>query len=230
MISLHNGEALILYGDINSPLFNTADALTCLTEFELKKFHSYRFKDDRLRFLLARYILKSVASKIAGREIGEAEPTFTEFGKPIFTDIPLHFSISHSGRFSSVAFSLDYQLGLDIEMVRSVQDAKQLSKRFFSIEENLFLEKTGQSALLDNFFRVWSAKEAYIKALGRGISKKLQEFSVVDAEGTFAVKDDAEKNGDNYMLNELNIGSGYKSFLCTANSGKHSSIIVQHFL
>lgn len=90
----------------------------------------------------------------------------------------IHFNLSHSGDQLALIFSLDSPVGIDIEKIHPVKKWEQLARRFFHPEENqLLLEADpNDSELL--FFRYWTMKEAFVKALGAGLSIPLNDFFI----------------------------------------------------
>jgi 4'-phosphopantetheinyl transferase len=84
----------------------------------------------------------------------------------------LHFNISHSGELVALAIARE-AVGIDVEEIREMRDLLGIARRFFSAEEAQRVEEDG-----DQFFRIWTAKEAVVKAIGSGVSDGLQSFTV----------------------------------------------------
>jgi phosphopantetheinyl transferase (holo-ACP synthase) len=108
-------------------------------------------------------------------------------GKPYFSAPPLrdrvHFSLSHSGAYLAVLFH-DAQVGLDIEDLRirsalTKERMERIAARFFTEDERQYVLAGERSGLRQRFFDIWTAKEAYIKYTGRGMSEKLSSFSAL---------------------------------------------------
>lgn len=90
--------------------------------------------------------------------------------KPYFEDHPeLHFSVSHSGGLWVCAFA-SREIGCDIQVHRKIPRYMKLSERWF--HEN---EAKAVSSERD-FYDIWSRKEAFVKAIGRGIDEKFRQF------------------------------------------------------
>lgn len=95
-------------------------------------------------------------------------------GKPLFVEYPsIQFSISHSGNMVVVAFS-DSMVGCDIEKMRQVDS--NLPQRFFTERDNIVLNFAVDKQ--KEFFRIWTQKESYVKALGMGLSVPFNSFSL----------------------------------------------------
>jgi 4'-phosphopantetheinyl transferase len=90
----------------------------------------------------------------------------------------LHFNLSHSDGVGLVGWSWNRQIGVDVEVWRTMRDAAALVRRFFSPAEGTAWEALPEGERQEAFFNLWTRKEAYIKALGRGLSLPLDSFDV----------------------------------------------------
>lgn len=141
-----------------------------------------KVKTDRLKFrkdknlsvasqLILRYAIEErgydFSSVILGSEKG---------GKPYVKNLPVHFSISHSGDFALCVLS-DSPVGADIEELTSYNPG--IAKRFFGKNEQLAIERFSETEDKNNmFFRIWTLKEAYSKMTGRGIGS-FMDFEII---------------------------------------------------
>ncbi|GLQ88444.1 4'-phosphopantetheinyl transferase family protein [Dyella flagellata] len=110
-----------------------------------------------------------------------------EHGKPQLAepwDRWLQFNWSHSGEAALVAIARDCSPGVDIERLRPRPRAMQLAERFFHPEETAALAKLDESRREQAFLQLWTAKEAVLKALGRGIAFGLQRLQLTVAPAT----------------------------------------------
>ena len=84
----------------------------------------------------------------------------------------MHFNVTHSGEIVLLAVSDEKPVGVDVERRREVARVHALVERWLTVAERLELERLRQRGLDDSdaFLRVWSLKEARLKALGVGIS------------------------------------------------------------
>jgi 4'-phosphopantetheinyl transferase len=98
----------------------------------------------------------------------------------------LHFNLSHSDGFGLVGWSWNRQIGVDVEVWRPMRDQAALVRRFFSAAEIAAWESLDPLLRMEAFFNLWTRKEAYIKALGRGLSLPLDSFDVSHESGTGA--------------------------------------------
>ena len=126
--------------------------------------------DEALRSLAAGLLLSAVLGR-------DDPPRRTEYGKPYYDDTP-SFSLSHAGDYALLAVSGAGRVGVDVERERTVAiDA--LAKRFFPPEEQALLAKTPISAQKSLFFTIWTLKESYVKADGRGFSVSPRSYAVL---------------------------------------------------
>jgi 4'-phosphopantetheinyl transferase len=159
---------------------------SCLSDAERERAARFRFERDRRRFIVARARLREeLAARLGVRPEARlgVRPEAVRFaygdnGKPRLADHALQFSVSHCDDVALFAFSKTAEVGVDIEAIRPVREADAIAVQFFSP-----LEHAGYAALaprdrLLGFFRVWTRKEAYVKALGVGFSMALERFDL----------------------------------------------------
>lgn len=104
------------------------------------------------------------------------------FGKPALTAPPqaagLHFSVSRSGGVAVLAVARGGRVGVDVAALRPVPEAALIARRLFSPAEAAALAALPDTARLAGFYRLWTCKEAVVKALGGGLSIPLDAFEV----------------------------------------------------
>jgi 4'-phosphopantetheinyl transferase len=141
-----------------------------------------RFHFDRLRhsFILARGSLRLLLGRYLGAAPAGVRFAYGEKGKPALADPSsrLHFNASHSGGIALCAFTLDCEIGVDVEQMRPLPDMQGIARRFFCAEESGELMALPEHQREAAFFRCWTRKEAYIKAIGDGLSAPLDGFAV----------------------------------------------------
>jgi phosphopantetheine--protein transferase-like protein len=118
-----------------------------------------------LLYLLSRYL------KVPEEKLFLEKKTH---GKLFLPECPsFFFSIAHSGNLLALAFSR-HPIGIDVEKKRKVR-ALAVATKFFSEEELAFISSDGTAKIEEKFFQLWTAKEAVLKADGRGITAGLRE-------------------------------------------------------
>lgn len=91
-------------------------------------------------------------------------------GKPRLADAPLEFNVSHSGGAVLIGVSRDQPLGVDLELSRRSRPVLGLARRYFHPDEAAALTALPEAGRQGAFLRLWSCKEALLKAQGRGIA------------------------------------------------------------
>lgn len=161
-------------------IFNLA--LGLLNSTEQKKYHSYLNTQSKAEFLAARFLVRSVLSRICP-DVHPKDWVFQTdfFGKP-FIAYPedkrfLNFNISHSNGEIIMAIGKNLHLGVDIEKINHQKSWQLVAEDQFSISENEELNQLPKHFRSERFFDLWTLKEAFIKGLGLGFSIRLDTFS-----------------------------------------------------
>ena len=143
---------------------------------------------DRALFALTRGTLRCLLSEATGVPAEEIAFAEGHYGKPHLagTNGP-HFNVSHSGCWALIGFSDSRDIGVDIEFMRAVGGERDLAWSFFSAAEYRSLEGLANGTLLSSFYKIWTCKEAILKAYGAGITEHLKDFSVELTEDGFAI-------------------------------------------
>ncbi len=133
-----------------------------LTETRLARAKRLKNADARARCICAGLLLRA--------EFGGREPALTELEKPYFPDAPA-FSLSHSGSWAVLAAG-GSSVGADIEQLRKADF--RLAERFFHPKEFEYLKQCPDPNL--DFTRIWTHKEAFLKAIGTGLTLRPSSF------------------------------------------------------
>jgi 4'-phosphopantetheinyl transferase len=159
----------------------------CLSDEERLRASRFVFERDRCRFIVGRARLRYLLASRLGVQPDAIELIYGAHGKPAlsrrFAGSDLRFNVSHSEGVAVYAFSHGREIGVDVEALRELRDADDLAARFFSAHENeayLALRPRDKPV---GFLNCWTRKEAFIKALGEGLSHPLDRFDVSLAPG-----------------------------------------------
>jgi 4'-phosphopantetheinyl transferase len=157
---------------------DVVDALAeLLTGDEKSRAGRYRFEDDRRRSIVARAAARRILSQIICANPGQLVIVEGEHGKPELSGHEIEFNTSHSGDLVALAFARDTPVGIDVERRRTLHDPLALARRYFSAAELAFVSAAGDAGAA--FLTVWTAKEAIVKASGKGIgASDLRGFTV----------------------------------------------------
>ena len=167
--------------EIDLPENEVSHYQAMLSSEELQRAERFKFASKRREYIVTRGLLRSALGllmKVGGEEIGFS---YTAENKPVLENVPqqeqLVFNASHSHGQAVVAVSLNRQLGVDIEKIRNDVEYEKLATRYFSENEQQAL-KDYQGDRREAFFATWTRKEAFVKAVGKGIAYGLSEFDV----------------------------------------------------
>ncbi len=168
--------------DVCTEVFGRLEA--SLAPDERERAARFRFARDRERFVAARGILRDILARYLG--VNAAAPRFRygEAGKPALEGSPeLRFNASHSHGLGLYAVALGRDVGIDVELIRPGPAGERIAERFFYPSETASLRALPEEQQAGAFFRIWTRKEAYIKAVGKGLSIPLNSFAAEEVPG-----------------------------------------------
>jgi 4'-phosphopantetheinyl transferase len=182
------GEIQLWSVNLQSDDGNLAVLSRLLTDEELRRADRFRFGDDRRRFIVARSTLRLLLADYTGRHAGSLEIRTDSFGKPFLRAVgtPLHFNLSHSGDRALIVFSRDASVGIDFEAISHEDRLTDLAESICSPAELIRIGGMPYGVRCRALLRLWSAKEAFLKAMGTGlqINPSRLELSPGVAEGS----------------------------------------------
>jgi 4'-phosphopantetheinyl transferase len=156
--------------------------LAALSPEERDRRSRFVFERDREVYGLAHGMLRRVLARL-----GPLPPEAWRFdsgpmGRPELapgqTPSPLRFNLSHTPGLAACALALESDVGIDVENLERAGVDVDLTSRSFSESEQAHVSAASAEERRRRFFQIWTLKEAYIKATGRGLSVELDSFSV----------------------------------------------------
>lgn len=155
--------------------------LTILDREERGRAERFRFERDRREFIAAHALLRGLLTFHLGRPAASWQFATGPFGKPTFAEksrLPdIDFNLSHTRGLVAAAVVAHGAVGVDVEKIdRSKADFK-VAQRYFAAAEVELLRQTPQPDRATCFFRLWTLKEAYLKATGAGLGTPLDSFA-----------------------------------------------------
>lgn len=152
-----------------------------LSDAERERHARFVYARDRNLFLVSHALVRDALSRYAPVHPAEWEFAFNAYGRPEIAQPAkwrdLRFNLSHSAGRAVVAVARGYEIGVDVEAVKEIEDMQKIAERFFSPVESAALRRDPEL-----FFDFWTLKEAYIKARGMGLALALHGFSFSLAE------------------------------------------------
>jgi 4'-phosphopantetheinyl transferase len=220
-LSLPQGEVQLWRIDLEAVGADESSWQSTLSPDELERASRFHFARDRQRFAVSRSVLRTLLAGYLATEPAGVTFSYSKNGKPSLgpehASTNIEFNISHSGEATLLAFACGREIGVDVEQIRRDFDVQAIARRFFSVNEQEQLAEVPAGKSADAFFRCWTRKEAYIKAIGDGLSLPLSEFDVAldsgESNALLATRPDASE-AERWLLREAPAGPGYVAALC----------------
>ncbi|MFP4470823.1 MAG: 4'-phosphopantetheinyl transferase family protein [Bacteroidota bacterium] len=184
--------------------------LEYLPEASREKINRYKSPVDQQRKMIGEMLVRSVTASKLKLNSHDIHFYYSEKNKPLLLDLDtLHFNISHSGDWVVAAFS-EQPVGVDVEKVRKMNSG--VARRFFSEEEVAALTRLPLSRQTDLFFELWTCKESYLKAIGTGLTRALNSFTVRHEDHGIGLYE--ENRRVNVYLQQFTLDRSHKLAVC----------------
>lgn len=181
-LTLTDREVHVWLADLEAPDARVQAFARVLSREEISRASKYHFEHLRRHYIVGRGLLRTLLGHYLDIAPEHVSFDYNNYGKPTlarpFDESGLSFNLSHSGNHALLAFALGRELGVDIEHMRPNIEHEQIAERFFSVNEVTALLELPPNERELGFFTCWTRKEAYIKALGEGLSHPLDTFDV----------------------------------------------------
>ena len=171
----------LYFGEIARLAAQQTELTRVLSGEELARADRFKRDRDRRCYLISRAALRHLLAGYTGRAAAAINFLEGPQGKPSIERGPA-FNLSHAGGYFLIGIADSGDLGVDIEAVKRIENLDQLAARCFSTAELAEYATYAGDSRSRAFFRAWTRKEAFIKALGGGLSIPLDSFSVTLAE------------------------------------------------
>ena len=158
-----------------------ADCERCLSPDEVERARRFRVPAAQRQYVVGRSALRRILASCVGKPPSELHFEYSTSGKPLLAAPELHFNVSHSGDFVLIAVAQNRRVGVDLELIHDRPELSQIARSFWAKSEWAALERVPAAGWLQAFYRVWTRKEAVLKACGRGITAGLGRPEVSDA-------------------------------------------------
>jgi 4'-phosphopantetheinyl transferase len=205
--------------DVDDRTVTELDALLAADERQrADRFYSPR---DRRRFVVARGLLRVLLGEYLVLKPADIALAAGPLGKPhVVGESSLRFNVAHSADLVLYVIAAGRDVGIDIEQERDGVEYDQLSQRFFALEEIAALQALLPAERRSAFFRCWSRKEAYLKALGLGLQVPLAKFAVTLAGPAALVHTNHDRaQHDRWQLSDLAPAPGFAGAVAVEGRG-----------
>jgi 4'-phosphopantetheinyl transferase len=184
------------------------------------KIEKFVREDDAQRSLLGELLVRYLIHKNHKIPCNEIRIAYSNKGKPFLMDREdVRFNVSHSGNWVVVALS-DRRVGIDIEEIKPAKI--KIAKRFFTDSEYSDLVSREKSDQPGYFFELWTCKESYLKALGKGLTKSLGSFSV--RKGNRQMEMLMDDQNEKVYFRQYDIDINYKLSVCSFEDNFSSKV------
>ena len=175
----------------------------------------FRFPEDRMRYIAGKLIVRILLKRYL--DVETVDFSVNELGKPYHKEIAgkqtVNFNISHSGEFILEGFAVGMDIGVDVQEMAGCPDYREIAGNFYTAEEAEDVINEGPEL----FFQYWAAKEAYVKAIGIGLGRGMDFFSVRNGEIT-----EKGRKGQGWHLYPVKI-EGYAAYVAAHKKGDKSN-------
>ena len=177
--NLNSGDIHIWQASLDQPTERWQTLTELLSPDETTRATAFVFERDRRKFIVARAVLRQLLGHYLNINSRVIKFIYADKGKPSVADHPtLQFNVTHSHELALYAFGINQPLGIDLEYKREITDIHGIARGNFSAWENNQFNALPDHLKNEAFFNCWTRKEAYIKALGEGLSHPLDTFDV----------------------------------------------------
>lgn len=181
-----------------------------ISEDKLKKIINYKVMNSKKQSFYGELFLKYILIKNFNFKFSEIKFSFNNYGKPYLTNNNIYFNISHSKNFVIIAVS-DKEVGVDIE---NINTTIPIDMKIFHLEEQINFLNLNEEKTRSLFFNLWTAKESYVKFIGKGLSIPFNQFYVDIFTNYIYVNN--QKQSCN--IKNLFLSDRYASYVCSKNN------------
>ena len=153
-----------------------------LSPDEMARAKRFVVRTARDRYITGRAVLRNILARYVSATPAELRFSYTEHGKPDLAHpaTSVRFNVSHSHDLAVYGLTAGQPVGVDVEYLyrRAIVDRLKIAHRFFSDREYNALASLPRHRRDQAFLACWTRKEAFVKAIGQGLSCPLDQFDV----------------------------------------------------
>jgi 4'-phosphopantetheinyl transferase len=196
---LAGDEVQVWVASLEKPPEVVAGFSLLLSPDEKDRAGRFYFERDRRRYTVGRGLLRMFLGAFLAMKPDQIAFRYGAYGKPALDRVvhgrTLQFNLAHSNDLAVFIFCWDRPVGIDVEHVRPMTDEADFAERFFSPAESALIGSLSGEQKRNTFFKLWTCKEAFLKASGAGLTDPLNEveFSFGDADSARIVSIHGDK-------------------------------------
>lgn len=149
---------------------------TVLDFHEKRRADSFKFPYLRRNYILSHGILRYELAKYLDVDPSEIAYRYGPFGKPYLTTGEMYFNMSHSMDMALYGFSFQADIGVDIEYIKPLIGIEDLPLSALTIQERNEILDLPICKQKEAFYKLWTRREAYYKAIGSGLQSETVEI------------------------------------------------------
>ncbi len=205
--SLNLSQTHVWYSDIKTCRMKNLERY--LSRDDLERAGRYRLEADFIRFVVARAMLRVVLSHYLDLKVSDIMFDYDLYGKPRLKGDSangIQFNVSHSGDKVVMALVRGKRVGVDIEQVDAAIAGLELARQNFSLREVVDIEESPDEEKAKMFYRIWTRKEALLKAMGIGLGGLSKDLCLIHGGDIFL-------NDTQWEIMDLYFAQGYAAAL-----------------
>lgn len=212
-----------------------AESEPWLAPEEIERAGRFRTATLRQQFVASRGILRRILGRCLGEAPGRVRFERGPTGKPrLVAGQGIEFNLAHTHDLMLLAVTRDWPVGVDVERIRRLNDARGIARRFFTRREADWLHGMSEGQLDRAFFDLWTRKEAILKATSAGLGGGLAALELLASDGTYkGTVLHGSKGGEEagWVITELEPAAGFVGALalpCGAGNAPTQTATFQH--
>jgi 4'-phosphopantetheinyl transferase len=226
------GEVHLWYVNLIDWNNHLEDLIGLLSSDELKRYKRLKISSKQESFIISRGVLRLILSNYLEQEASQIRFEIEPSGKPFLPDSEITFNLSHSGKYVVVGICQGSYLGVDIQEIYPISASDQIIRKVFSEKEQIYLSTLPPERFLEEFFSLWTAREAYLKAIGKGFTDSSNTQTLLpdpNREGYFTLSTiDPQINSSDWTIQTIAFREGYQTSV--AFHGNLKELKISQFL
>jgi 4'-phosphopantetheinyl transferase len=206
--------------DISAFESKQTQLFTRLSTDEQQRAERMRIEEKKLQYIVGRTALLSILADYLDTTHGKIRFDYGPQKKPALAnqesrppDQRIEFNLSHSRKIVLIALTHSKPIGIDVEYKETDRADEKIAKRYFSSAEFTALSKLEAADRMAGFYRCWTSKEAFVKALGEGLTFPLDTFDVAlgDQQRRILAIRNAQQKAEDWSLKAFDVGQDYEA-------------------
>ena len=180
---INDGKVHVWRADLPDFADKESELFRLLSVDEQQRADKYHFEKDRLSFVIRRGMLRVILASYLDQHPAQIGFKYNNFNKPALeVNTQIFFNASSSQNVAIVAVTPEKRIGVDIEFLDEKFPKMEIAERYFSPDEVSSIRDLPRELQTAAFFECWTKKEAYVKAIGDGMSHPLPNLVISSKE------------------------------------------------